>query len=455
MSNNMDYGKMPPQAIDLEEAVLGALLLEKDSYYRICDLLTIECFYTESHKKIYCAINDLINNNSPVDILTVTEQLRNKQGLEEVGGPFYISQLTIKIASGANIEYHARIVKEKFIQRELIRISTEIQTLAYDNSIDVGDLIEFSEKEYFKIFQESYSKTAVHISQPIIEIVKDIEKIKESDGKLLGIPSGLNTLDKIIQGWQDSDLIILAARPSIGKSAMALKFGRFAADSGYSVCLFSLEMSIKKLCVRILAQDIDYTPTEIRSGKVNNWEQIEQSLFKYEKIPFYIDDTAGMRISELKSKCRNVKLKFGIDLIIIDYLQLMLGEKGKSNREAEISEISRGLKLIAKELDVPIIALSQLNREVERGGGDKKPQLHNLRESGAIEQDADIVMFLYRPEVYGIDTINDSGFAIDCKGWGQILIAKNRDGAIGKVDFYCNEAMTNITDQKIQVNEPF
>lgn len=427
---NAEYGKVPPQAVELEETVLGALMLEKEAIIDVMDILKPDCFYKEAHKKIYKAIVSLSEEYKPVDILTVTEELRKQEDLEEAGGAFYITQLTSRVASAAHIEFHARIIAQKYIQRELIRVSSEIQTRAFDASADVDDLLDFSEKELFNIASGNIKKDAQKIDNIIQQAIKQIEEsAKRTDG-LSGVPCGFTQLDRVTSGWQRSDLIIVAARPSMGKTAFTLSMARnIAVDHKQGVAFFSLEMSGVQLINRLLVAETGLSGDKIKTGKLENyeWEQLEYKLKDLSEAPIFIDDTPAISIFELRAKCRRLKMQHDIQLIVIDYLQLMSGSSDSGSREQEVSMISRGLKAIAKELDVPIIALSQLNRSVEMRSGDKRPQLSDLRESGAIEQDADIVLFIHRPERYGL-TEDEEGNST--KGLAEIIIAKHRNGAV-------------------------
>ncbi|MGC8823001.1 MAG: replicative DNA helicase [Bacteroidales bacterium] len=430
----LDLGKMPPQNVELEEVVLGAIMLEKDAIISVIDILSPASFYVEAHQKIYKAIIDLFTTDRPIDILTVTEELRRQDILDEVGGAYYIAQLTSRVATSANIEFHARIIQQKYIQRELIRISSEIQTRAYDESIDVNDLLDFSEAQLFEVVQGNIKKETVPINLLISEAIKQIEEAGKRDDHLSGVPSGFTRLDNMTLGWQNSDLIIVAARPSMGKTAFVLSMARnMAVEYKKAVAIFSLEMSSMQLVNRLISIETEIPSTNIRKGKLRleEWRQLNAKIKSLESAPIYIDDTPGISIFELRAKCRRLKKKFNIDVVIIDYLQLMTGPPDlKGNREQEVSVISRSLKGLAKELNIPIIALSQLNRAVENRTGNKRPQLSDLRESGAIEQDADVVCFIHRPEKYGM-LVDDEGNSL--VGIAEIIVAKHRNGAVGDV----------------------
>jgi len=434
ISENLDFGKMPPQAIELEETVLGAIMLEKDAVLSIIDILKPQSFYKESHQKIYQAIVDLSTNSNPIDILTVTEELRKRNLLEEIGGPFYITQLTSRVASAAHIEFHARIIAQKYIQRELIRISTEIQNRSYDESMDVDDLLDYSENELFKIAEGNIKKDTAKINVLVNEAIKQIEIASKREDKLSGVPSGFSKLDRLTSGWQKSDLVVIAARPSMGKTALVLSMTRnMAIEHSKPIAIFSLEMSSIQLVNRLIVAETELSSDKIRNGNLQDfeWEQLDFKIKDLVEAPIFIDDTPAISIFELRAKCRRLKMKHDIQVIIIDYLQLMSGSpEMKGNREQEVSMISRALKSIAKELDVPVIALSQLNRSVEVRSGSKRPQLSDLRESGAIEQDADMVIFIHRPEKYGITEDEDGNSTI---GLAEIILAKHRNGAVGDV----------------------
>ncbi len=427
----MDIGKMPPQAVELEEAVLGALMLEKDALTNVIDILKAEAFYKEAHERIFAAIERLFTRSEPVDILTVTQELKKTGEIELVGGAYYITQLTNRVASAANAEFHARIVAQKYIQRELIRTSTETIKDAYEESSDVFDLLDKAEKSLFSIVEGNIKKNYDKMSTLIRKAIEQIEHTKNNKGQFSGIPSGLTALDRLTSGWQKSDLVIIAARPAMGKTALVLTMARNAAvDFQKPVAIFSLEMSSLQLVTRLIASESEISSDKIKKGNLEEYEfqQLNEKIKKIAEAPLFIDDTPGLSVFELRAKARRLKEQHGIALIIVDYLQLMTaGGEGKGNREQEIATISRSLKGLAKELEVPVIALSQLSRAVETRGGDKKPQLSDLRESGAIEQDADMVMFIHRPEYYNI-TEDENG--MDTRGVAELIIAKHRNGPV-------------------------
>ena len=431
----VDYGKIPPQALDLEGAVLGAIMLEKDAILSVLDILKPECFYQEAHQKIYTAAVDLSTREKPIDLLTITEALKKSEQLESVGGATYISQLTSRVGSAAHLEYHARIVAQKYIQRELIRVSSEIQAKSYDETVDVDDLLDFSERELLNIAEGNIKKETVKINKLISDALHQIEEAGKREDSLSGVPSSFTHLDRLTSGWQPSDLIIVAARPSMGKTAFVLSMARnIAVDHQRPIAFFSLEMSSLQLVNRLIVAETQLPSDKIRNGRLENyqWEQLEYKIKDLEQAPIYIDDTPAISIFEFRAKSRRLKQKYDIQAIVIDYLQLMTSGQSSSSgsREQEVSTISRSLKSIAKELNVPIIALSQLNRSVEMRSGNKRPQLSDLRESGAIEQDADLVLFIHRPEYYGLD-VDEEGNSL--KGIAEIIVAKHRNGPIGDI----------------------
>ena len=444
-------GKLPPQAIDLEEAVLGALMLEKDALSSVIDILNPQVFYVDKHQKIFHAIHQLFEKSSPVDILTVTAQLRQLGELEMIGGAYYITELTNRVASAANIEYHSRIIIQKFIQRELIRISTEVIQSAYEDTSDVLDLLDKAEKNLFEIAQNNLRRDSRKMDDLIHETLKEIEALKDKKDGLTGVASGFTDLDRMTSGWQKSDLVIIAARPAMGKTAFVLSCARNAAvDFDKPVVVFSLEMSSVQLVNRLISGETEIEQEKIRKGTLEEWEwqQIHSKIGRLEQAPLIIDDTPALNIFEFRAKCRRLKSQHDIQLIIIDYLQLMQGKadgKGGGNREQEIGSISRALKSVAKELNVPVIALSQLSRAVEnRPGGSKRPMLSDLRESGSIEQDADMVLFLYRPEYYGMEVDEDNN---PTKGVGEIIIAKQRNGPVGTCELLYQASITRFLNK--------
>jgi replicative DNA helicase len=444
--NFFEYGKIPPQALDLEEAVLGGLLLEQNALTAVVDFLKPEVFYLEAHKKIYAAIQDLFAKQKPIDLLTVTHELKSKGDLEMVGGAFYIAQLTRRVASAANIEFHSRIIVQKYIQRRLIEISSEITKDAFEETMDVFELLDKAEQKLFSVSENNLRRDHSDMQTLVSEAVKFIEKAKDSDGSYRGVPSGFSPLDRITAGWQNSDLVVLAARPGMGKTAFVLSMARnITVDLKRPVAVFSLEMSSIQLVTRLIASETRLPADKLKKGelKEHEWQQLNSRLNNLMHAPLYIDDTPALTIFELRAKARRMKQQYGIELIIIDYIQLMQGSVDKGNREQEISNISRSMKSLAKELDIPIIALSQLNRSVETRTGTKKPILSDLRESGAIEQDADMVLFIYRPEYYKFDELEDG---TPSAGVAELIIAKHRNGALADVKLRFNAQFAQFTD---------
>lgn len=452
---NAQYGKLPPQAIDVEEAVLGALMLERDAYVTVADIVKAESFYKDEHQKIFEAIRDLSLNEKPVDLLMVTQDLKNRGILDEIGGPGYITQLTSRVASAAHIEFHARIIAQKFIQRELIRISSEIQTKAYDDTIDVDDLIDFSESSLFRVAEGNIKKETLPIKPVLKEALDIFEKARGREEGLIGVPSGFTGLDRITSGWQKTDLIIIAARPSMGKTAFVLSMARnIAVDHNRPVAFFSLEMSSLQLVTRLISSETELNSNKIKNGKLEDWEweHLNRKLRSFDNAPMFIDDTPALSIFELRAKCRRLKIQHDIQAVVVDYLQLMTtGVENRSSREQEVSTISRSLKAIAKELDIPIIALSQLNRSVESREG-RRPQLSDLRESGAIEQDADIVIFIHRPEYYGM---NEDNMGRSMIGVAEIIIAKHRNGATGEVHLSFRKELAKFSDMEVSLSDSY
>ncbi len=441
-----DFGKVPPQANDMEEAVLGAIMLEKEAVISTLDILKPESFYKDAHQKIFKAISDLNSKEFPVDLYTVTEELRATNELESVGGPVYLTQLTAKVVSAANVDFHARIIQQKYIQRELIRVSTEIQTRSFDDSYDVTELLDFSENALFQIAEGSIKREVAPINVVIKVAIREIEEAGRREDALVGTPSGFTRLDRLTSGWQKAELVIIAARPSMGKTAFALSMARnMAVDHGKSVAIFSCEMSSVQLVNRLIVAETDIPGDKIKNGRLNEeeWKQLDTRIKQLVQAPIFIDDTPAISIFELRAKCRRLKAQHKLDVVIVDYLQLMSGPDNAGSREQEVSTISRSLKSIAKELDVPILALSQLNRSVEMRGGTKRPQLSDLRESGAIEQDADMVVFIHRQEKFGIPAFEDGS---STKGIAEIILAKNRNGPVDDVRVRFREEKAQFVD---------
>jgi replicative DNA helicase len=444
---NFEMGKIPPQALDLEDAVLGAIMVEKDAVISILDVLKPESFYKETHQTIFKTIIELSTRLEPIDLLTVSEELRRKNQLEEIGGPVYLAQLTSKVGSAAHLEFHAKIIAQKYIQRELIRVSSDIQNRAFDDSIDVDDLLDYSEMELFKVAEGNIKRETAQINVLVKQALKNIEEAGKREDGLSGVPSGFSDLDRMTSGWQKSDLVIIAARPSMGKTAFVLSMARkMAVDHKTPVAFFSLEMANLQLVNRLIVAESGIPSDKIRNGRLDphEWTQLVVKIKDLTEAKIFIDDTPALSIFEFRAKCRRLKAQYDIGIIVIDYLQLMTGPvETKGNREQEVSTISRSLKAIAKELNVPIIALSQLNRSVETRGGNKRPQLSDLRESGAIEQDADVVIFIHRPEYYGF-LEDEEGNSL--AGLAEIILSKHRNGATGDIKLRFEKEMARFSD---------
>lgn len=457
-------GKVLPQALDIEEALLGALMLEKEAYIKVADFIFPEIFYKQQHQMIFNAIQNLFQRTEPIDLLSVTQELKRVGNLEIVGGAYYLTQLTYKVASAAHIEYYARVLMQKYMQREVIRVCTETIQNAFEEGIDVFDLIEYSTKTIFELIENVTKAREKDVKTLIAETVDNLKNKTVING-LTGVPSGLEDIDRITNGWQKSHFIILAARPGMGKSALMLTFAKNAAiEYKIPVAIFSLEMTAQDIVKRLLASIAHISVDKINKGDLKDFEliQIEEKIKMLNDVPLYIDDTSSLSLTELRAKARRLKMQYDIQLIIVDYLQLMSNRDKNaltSNREQEISGISRGLKGLAKELNIPIIALSQVNRSVEREKESKMPKLSDLRESGSLEQDADMVFFIYRPEYY---TKEDTEPAL--KNMAFINIAKNRHGKTAEIQlkfagaysyFYDYSDKEYFSHQDIPANNDF
>jgi replicative DNA helicase len=434
-SNVLTYGKIQPQAVALEEAVLGAIMIDKDALAVVINILKPESFYKPQNQMIYKAMLGLFEKTQPIDLLTVHESLKKSKELENAGGVQYLVDLSNKVGSAANIEYHARIVAQKFIQRELIRIGTSTINGAFDESMDVFDLLDETERNLYDVTSGNINRGYESLGALAAKAQKHLEAISQREEGLTGVPSGFTALDRVTSGWQPSDLIIVAARPGMGKTSFTLALARNAAfDHNMPIAIFSLEMASQQLVTRLLSLEAEIEGTKMRNGRLDDgeWKTLHKAIERMSEVPIYIDDTPGINIFELRAKCRRLKMHHDIKMIIIDYLQLMSGrsDNKSGNREQEISSISRALKGLAKELNVPVIALSQLSRAVETRGGAKRPMLSDLRESGAIEQDADIVTFIYRPDYYEMEGGGDENLP---KGVVEIIIAKHRNGPLETV----------------------
>jgi replicative DNA helicase len=426
---HVDYlQKLPPQSIEGEKCVLGAMLLEKDAIITASEMLREEDFYREDHKKIFQTMIDLFDKNEPVDLVTVAEELRKKSILEDVGGAVYLAELVNSVPTAANISKYCRIVQEKSILRRLIRVATRIISLGYEASRDVEDIVDEAERLIFEIAQKKSSEGFSYIKDVIMDTFERIEQLYNSKGSMTGVPTGFHDFDRMTSGLQPSDLILIAARPSMGKTAFALNIAQHAAvRENIPVAIFSLEMSKEQLVQRMLCAEANIDSHRLRSGELDDsdWEKLARAMGLLSEAPIYIDDTPGIPVMEVRAKARRLKAEKGLGLIIIDYLQLMQGKGDSENRQHEISQISRSLKALARELNVPVVALSQLSRAPEMRQ-DHRPILSDLRESGSQEQDSDVVAFLYRDEYYNPDT--------EKKNIAEIIIAKQRNGPTGVIE---------------------
>ena len=430
------FGHLQPQAIDIEKVVLGALMIDKDAFTVVSEIIKPETFYEARHQKIYEAVQSLNLQEKPVDIMTVTEELRHKGTLEDVGGPAYVVELSSQVASSAHIEYHAHILAQKFLARQLIQFASMIETDAFDETVDVDDLMQKAEGALFEISQKNMLQDYVQIDTIVDQAHQLLLQASNREGGLTGVPSGFRKLDEITAGWQPSDLVIIAGRPAMGKTSFALSIAKnVAIDYRKPIAFFSLEMNNVQLVNRLISNVCSIPGNKILNGQLtpDEWERFDSNIRKMQGAPIYVDDTPGLSIFELRTKARRLVREHGIELLMIDYLQLMNTNGMRFNsRQEEVSTISRSLKGLAKELNIPVLALSQLSRAVEQRDGPegKRPQLSDLRESGAIEQDADMVLFVHRPEYYHI--LQDEK-GNDLHGMAQIIIAKHRKGATGDV----------------------
>jgi replicative DNA helicase len=427
-------GKLPPRDTELEERVLGALMLEKDAYMNVCEILVPDAFYDPRNRKIYQAISELGYNQRPIDMLTVTEQLRKDGTLNEVGGAVFITELTSKVYSAAHVEYHARIVAQKYLARRLITFATAIEENAFDEANDIDDLLQQAEGQLFEISQTQLKQEVTQVDPVLNLAIEQIQTAANTQTGLSGLQTGYTDLDKMTSGWQNSDLIIIAARPAMGKTAFVLSMARnMAVDYCIPTAIFTLEMANVQLVKRIISNVAELEGEKIKSGNLSSeeWDRLNSRMRLLYGSPLYLDETPGLSITQLRTKARRLVREHGVKIIMIDYLQLMTAAGMKTgSREQEVSNISRSLKALAKELNIPIIALSQLNRSTETRD-DKRPVLSDLRESGAIEQDADIVCFIHRPDYYNKSGVDSEGN--DIRGLSELIIAKHRSGAVGDV----------------------
>lgn len=430
-------GRIPPQAVDVEKAVLGAMLIDKEAVPKALEVLDAPSFYNPVHQKLFGSMVALFEKGEAIDAVTVVEELRRRGELNPVEHPGYVTELTMNVTSSANVEYHARIVLEKALMRSLISAASSVATRAYSDTEDALDLLDDAETKIFQISERRLKKTFTPINRALHETFAMLEEIHGKHSGVTGVPSGFPLLDEKTGGFQNSDLIIMAGRPSQGKTALALSVARNAAlhpEKRTSVAVFSLEMSEQQLIIRMLSAEARVNAHQLRTGKLpdENWKYLSRNVGKLAEAKIFIDDSPALSILELRAKARRLKAEHNIGLVIVDYLQLVQGPKSSESREREISMISRSLKALAKELNIPVIALSQLNRALE-ARGDKRPVLADLRESGAIEQDADVVIFVHRPEMYNIKEIRDvDGTTIDAEGIAEIIIGKQRNGPTGQ-----------------------
>ena len=455
---SLEKGKLPPQAPDLEEAVLGAMMIDKKGIDDVIDILHPEAFYNNKHQLIYEAIYTLFQNSEPIDLLSVSNQLKKEAKLDLAGGDFYLIRLTQKVASSAHIEFHSRIILQKYIQRKLISISSEIIENAYDETTDVFDLLDDAEAKLFEVTQGNLKKGSEDAESLVKLALKKIQDISNQDG-MSGLATGFTKLDALTSGWQPSDLIIIAARPGMGKTAFVISMAKnMAIDFNHPVAVFSLEMSSVQLITRMISSETGLTSEKLRKGNLepHEWEQLNVKVKKLSDAPIFIDDTPSLSIFDLRAKARRLVSQHGVKIIVIDYLQLMTAgsSKGGGNREQEISTISRNLKALAKELEVPVIALSQLSRAVETRGGSKRPLLSDLRESGAIEQDADIVSFIFRPEYYGMTEWDDDEHT-PCEGQGEFIVAKHRNGGLDNIRMKFTGHLAKFSDLEDSFSNEF
>lgn len=452
-------GKLTPQAIEFEESVLGALMIDDNAITEVLSILRPEMFYVEANQHIYNAIKKLFSASQPIDLLTVSNQLKKDKLLDIIGGASYLAKLTNRLTSSANVEYYARIVMEKFILRELISNCNNIITDAYDDSKDVLDQLDDAESKIFSIIESNFNRDSKELGDVVNSALEELTEMRNSQEELQGVPCGIRAVDSVTGGWQKSDLIILAARPGMGKTAFVLTIARNAAlDFDTPVALFSLEMSSNQLVHRLFSMESGIPSDHISKGNLTDveWSKLWENVTRLNSSNLIIDDTPALSVFDLRAKCRRLKQKYDIQMVIIDYLQLMQtgsdSSKSGGNREQEISYISRSLKALAKELNIPVIALSQLNRSVETRGGSKRPQLSDLRESGSIEQDADMVLFIYRPEYYQLELFEDNTPAA---GLAEIMFAKNRHGSTSNVRIQFKSQLTKFCDKGDDLGSSF
>ncbi len=453
--SDLTLDKLPPQNIEAEQSVLGAILLDNNALYTAYELITQDDFYKDSNKKIFIAMTELLEKNEPIDIITLTDQLRKKEHLDLIGGTQYLTSLASMIPTSANVRFHSKIVREKSMVRGLLRSVTDIARNVYETEQDAEELIDYAEKTIFDLSERRISPSFSILKDVIKDSFQMIEHLYDKKETVTGVPTGFKALDELTTGLQKSDLIIIGGRPSMGKTAFSLNIAQHVGvDLNEPVAVFSLEMSKEQLAFRMLCSEAMVDSNNIRKGFIrkDDWHKLTSAAGRLAESPIYIDDSSAISVLEMRAKARRLKVEHGLSLIIVDYLQLMRGRGNAERREQEISEISRSLKGLAKELRVPVIALSQLNRGVETRTGNKKPTLADLRESGAIEQDADVIIFLYRDEVYNKDS-NDN------KGKAEIIIAKQRNGPTGEITLsflsHCTRFMDYSDREYREVDEAF
>jgi replicative DNA helicase len=442
--NETDFSshKLPPQHIEAEQSILGGILIENEAINRVTEILDADDFYRESHRKIFDALINLSERDEPADLITLTNELRKTDQLDSIGGASYLASLIDSVPTAANIQYYARIVKEKAILRKLIQTSTEIITQSYEDRGDVEGFLDEAERSIFEISEKRVRPSFYPIREIVKQSFATIEKLFKKKEAVTGVASGFKELDRMTAGFQPSDLIIVAGRPSMGKTAFCLDVAEYAAiDNKIPVAIFSLEMSKEQLVIRMLCSQANVEGTRLRTGYLNesDWPKLTIAAGSLSESPIYIDDTAALSVLEMRAKARRLKADHGLGMVIVDYLQLMKGRARVESRQQEISEISRSLKALAKELTIPVIAVSQLSRKTEERTGNR-PQLSDLRESGAIEQDADLILFIYRDEVYNRDPDNPN------RGKAEVIIGKQRNGPIGKIDLAFLDKFTTFKD---------
>ncbi|MBN2410890.1 replicative DNA helicase [candidate division KSB1 bacterium] len=443
--NESSITRMPPQAIEAEMAVIGGMMIDTQATGTVMEKLDESSFYKDAHRKIFAAGFSIYEKSEPVDILTVSNELEKRNQLEAVGGHYYLTELVERIPSAANIEYYCKIVQDKALLRKLITVANEVQDESYTAGDEAVNIIDKAEQKIFSLSSNKNKKNFSHIGPVMHDTWEKIENFHNMEGGITGIPTGFSQLDDKLSGMQNSDLIILAARPSMGKTALALNVARFAAGKGYVVGIFSLEMASYQLVLRMLCSEARVNSHMVRNGQLpeNQWQNLSRVAGKLAEEPIYIDDTPGLNIMELRSKARRLKVEQDINLLIVDYLQLLRGVGRVESRQIEIAMISQALKNLAKELDIPVLALSQLSRAVESRGGERRPLLSDLRESGAIEQDADVVMFIYRPAAYG--TVEP-----ELENLAEVIVAKQRNGPTGTVELVFLNDYVRFADKDVQ-----